>query len=140
MTLTAVLDTNVLNSGLLSSPTPPGRILERLGTGSFILVASRNVLDELHRVLARPYINARVPQDRLAWLLDEIERRGRIVPLTVPVAGIATHDHDDAILATALSGNAAFVVTGDKELLALGHYGGVGIVTPAVFLALLDAA
>ena len=61
------------------------------------------------------------------------------VPVTAQVQGVATHPEDDLILATAISGNADYLVTGDRQLLALGSYGGVRIVTPRDFLAILDA-
>lgn len=51
--------------------------------------------------------------------------------------GIATHPEDDLILTTALSGGAAFLVTGDHGLLRLGSYEGVSIVTVRAFLAML---
>jgi predicted nucleic acid-binding protein len=44
---------------------------------------------------------------------------------------------DDAILATALSGKADFLVTGDRQLLRLGTYRGVRIVTARDFLTIL---
>jgi putative PIN family toxin of toxin-antitoxin system len=40
---------------------------------------------------------------------------------------------DDAIIATALSGKAAYLVTGDKDLLSLKKFGRVQIITPRVF-------
>lgn len=41
---------------------------------------------------------------------------------------------DDFVLACALESQAAFVITGDQDLLALHPFRGVAIVTPAVFL------
>src|SRR5258708_6349968 len=40
---------------------------------------------------------------------------------------------DDAILATALAGKAAYLVTGDKDLLTLKKFGRIQIITPRVF-------
>lgn len=52
---------------------------------------------------------------------------------------VATHPEDDLILATAVAGNAEYLVTGDRQLLALGTYEGVRIVSAAEFLAVLEA-
>ena len=51
----------------------------------------------------------------------------------------AVHDDpdDDHLLAAALEGRAAFLVTGDQHVLALGEFEGVRIVTPAEFLKTL---
>jgi putative PIN family toxin of toxin-antitoxin system len=40
---------------------------------------------------------------------------------------------DDWVLATALAGEAALIVTGDDDLLTLGSYRGVAILTPRQF-------
>ena len=40
---------------------------------------------------------------------------------------------DDAVLATAMAGRAAYLVTGDKDLLVLKKFGKVQIVTPRIF-------
>ncbi len=54
--------------------------------------------------------------------------------MTISVQGVATHPEDDLILATAVSGGAQYLVTGDRQLLKLGNYQGVQIVTARDFL------
>jgi putative PIN family toxin of toxin-antitoxin system len=49
----AVLDTNVLVSGLGWSG-PPAAILDAVSDGSMVLITSAPLLDELRRVLAYP--------------------------------------------------------------------------------------
>lgn len=46
---------------------------------------------------------------------------------------------DDAILGTAISGGADWIVSGDKDLLVLGQYQGMSVITPAEALARLRA-
>ena len=60
-----------------------------------------------------------------------------MVPLTVQVAGVATHPEDDLILATAVSSGADYLVTGDRRLRAVGAYADVAILSPREFLTLL---
>jgi predicted nucleic acid-binding protein len=62
------------------------------------------------------------------------------VEITVEVRGVATHPEDDLILATAISARADYLVTGDRQLQALGSYQGVQIVSPRQFLTILQAA
>ena len=45
---------------------------------------------------------------------------------------------DDRILELAVSGNARSITTGDKDLLVLHPFQGIEILTPALFLDLLD--
>lgn len=72
-----------------------------------------------------------------AGIRQLLERRARITPLTVPVSGIATHPEDDLVLATALSGNAQFVVTGDYKLAGIKSYQGLILMSVHEFLATL---
>jgi uncharacterized protein len=50
------------------------------------------------------------------------------------VSGVASHPEDDLILATAASGAADYLVTGDRQLLALGTFYEVRIVSARQFL------
>jgi len=52
-------------------------------------------------------------------------------------SGASTDPDDDKYLAAALEGRATLVVTGDPDLLALGEYEGIRIVSPRLFLGLL---
>ena len=54
------------------------------------------------------------------------------LPLQPPVC---RDPDDDAVLATALSGGAECIVTGDKDLLVLQRHGNVVILKPAEFVA-----
>lgn len=46
---------------------------------------------------------------------------------------------DDKFLEAAIAGDARYIITGDQDLLVLGSFEGVSIVTPAQFLELLPA-
>ena len=50
------------------------------------------------------------------------------------VSGVASHPEDDLVLATAISGAAEYLVTGDRQLLALGTFRDIRIVTARQFL------
>ena len=60
--------------------------------------------------------------------------------VVVPVAtvqGIAADAEDDLVLATAVAGDARFLVTADKHLQGLSTYQGIEILSPRQFLDLL---
>ncbi len=61
------------------------------------------------------------------------------VAITTSVAGVATHPEDNLVLATAVSASADVLISGDRQLLKLGSYEGVHILSPRDFLAYLDA-
>jgi predicted nucleic acid-binding protein len=59
----------------------------------------------------------------------------RIKP--IPLTGIVRDAGDDHVLALAIASGASLIVTGDKDLLSLGSYRGIDIVTPSKFIELV---
>ena len=62
---------------------------------------------------------------------------GSGLPPSRVVRAVPDDPDDDHLLAAALEGRAAFLVTSDQHVLSLGEYEGVRIVTPAEFLKIL---
>jgi putative PIN family toxin of toxin-antitoxin system len=133
----ATLDANSLASAALTEITPPGQILDACFEGWFDLILSEHIISELRRALGNRYFTARRTPEQISDFIRRVTSRATIVPLTVTVQGVASHPEDDLVLATAVSGHADFLVTGDRQLLRLGTYEGVVIVTPRDFLAML---
>jgi uncharacterized protein len=130
--LRVVLDTNVLVSGLAYPASIPGRILAAWRQGSLQVVLSRHILDELVRVLPRlPRIamnsaEIRDLADSFMFLADIVE--------PAPEKEEALRDAaDQQVLAAFRAAAADYLITGDKDLLALR--GSYAIVTPADFWA-----
>ena len=53
MTVKAVLDTNILVSGLIWDKGKPNRILRKCFEGEIALVVSQEILEELEKILLR---------------------------------------------------------------------------------------
>lgn len=131
-----VLDTNVLVSGLLFPGGPPSRLIVAWRSGAFDLVVSDFVIDELVRTwhhLARRL--KYLPSD-LDDFLDTLRLRSEMVQINAGSLGVAIaaglRDPDDIpILAMLIGAAADFIVTGDKDLLAMS--GTFPILTPAEF-------
>ncbi len=141
--ITAVLDTNVLVSGFagfLQSTSTPGQLLHRWRNGQFELIVSAHILTELATTFANPYFQQRLTLQQRAAALALVRSEARITPITVAVHGVATHPEDDLMLATAVSGPAEYLITGDKPLQNLGSYQGVTILSPRAFLDILSSA
>jgi putative PIN family toxin of toxin-antitoxin system len=135
--LTAVLDTNVLVSGVVSRGGIPGQILHAWQEQEFALAVSQTILTEVARTLQDPYFRQRLTEQNRAEVLRLLLEQGILTELTVQVEGIATHPEDDLILATAVSAQADYLVTGDRKLQGIGSYGRVTIISPRAFLAIL---
>jgi putative PIN family toxin of toxin-antitoxin system len=137
--ISAVVDANVLASGFIQTDSPAGRVVTLWLDRRYSLVMSAYVLDELTRTFAKPYFRSRMTDQRIAVILRAIRRGAMWTELHIPVCGVAAHSSDDPVLATAVSAGAPFLVTGDRELRRLGRYGGVTILTPQVFLPVVEA-
>ena len=138
---TAVLDANTLVSGILVPHGIPSRLLEAAYARAFICISSDAIVAEVVRTLTSERIERKyhVEPAIVERLRGFLESDGVATPITAQVSGVATHPEDDQILATAVSASADYLVTGDRQLLKLGAYQGVRIVTPREFLQILQA-
>ncbi len=137
----AVLDTNVLVSGVtgfLIDTSVPGQILHLWQAGRFTLVVSDHILAELERTLQKPYFQHRLSMEQITAARVLFRTSARFTPLTVEVHGVASHPEDDLVVATALSGQADYLITGDHHLQAVGSYQGVTILSPRAFVQQLQ--
>jgi hypothetical protein len=140
MPIRAVLDTDVLVSGLVAEEGPPGRLLDAWLQGRFILVTSLYLAEELTHVLSYPRIadRLRLGDEELAAILAALLSRAEVVPGHLHLPGVTRDPKDDAVVACAQEGRADYIVSGDRDLLALGEYEGMRVVTPRQFAELLS--
>lgn len=133
-----VLDTNVVVSGYLSPNGTPARILSLWERGVFDLIVSPEIVAEYDRVLREP--NIRALHRKSDGEIDTIIRRINEVAIRINperrVSVVDTDPDDDKLIECAVAGDADYIVTGDKHLLALGSYQGIQIITPAIFVNL----
>lgn len=128
--LRVVLDTNVLVLGLAYPNSVPGRIVTAWRQGSLDVALSHYILDELVRVLPRlpriqmTPVELRDLADSFLFLADIVEPES--------IEDEALRDPaDQPVLMTLIAAKARYLVTGDKDLLALSDR--YPIVTPAAF-------
>lgn len=130
--LRVVLDTNVLVSGLAYPASIPGRILGAWRQGAIDLVLSRYILDEMVRVLPRLRRISLTPSE-IRDLADSFLFLAEIVEPNAELEKALRDKADQLVLGTLRSAKADYLITGDKDLLALAEL--YPIVTPAVFWA-----
>jgi len=135
--IVAVLDTNVLVSAFPAHGTVPALLIDAWRQGVYHLVVSEHILAELEDTWRAPYWQARFSPTASAEALSLLRSDAIVTALTVEVSGVATHSEDDLILATAVAGNADYLVTGDRQLRAVGTFHGVTMLSPREFLELL---
>ena len=138
--LRAVFDANVFVSAAVHPGGPPGQIVDRfLRKAAFELVLSPAIAEEVLRALSYPkvkkLIRSTIPSE--LWF-EDLVMLADLTPGILVIRGLCEDPDDDKYVAAAIEGDARFVVTGDKQLLAVAEHEGVRILTPRAFLGLLD--
>jgi uncharacterized protein len=132
-----ILDTNVLLSALIRRDSAPGRIFEAWLEDRFVLLTHPLLLDELRTVTRRPQIRTLIRPAEAGRLVNQIRALAEPV-IRLPATRRSNDPADDFLLAMAESGQADYLVTGDKAgLLGLGRHHGTTILTARAFLDVL---
>lgn len=133
--LRVVLYTNVLMSGLAYPGSLPGRIVAAWRHGSVEVVLSTFILEELRRVLPRLSARHGLSSREIDDLVDILSIQAELVEPEPITDGALRDDNELPVLGTLLAGmrtgNLDYLITGDKDLLALA--GTYPILTPAEF-------
>ncbi len=134
--LRVVFDTNVLFSsvGWLGNPH---QCVQAARQGKCLSVTCEPILAELSEKLQ---IKRGFDAGQATETTDEIRVFSRVVAISGALKVVAADSDDDAVLECAVIGQAQYLVSGDRHLLALGNYQRIQIVTAAEFLALLQSA
>jgi putative PIN family toxin of toxin-antitoxin system len=129
--LRVTADTNVLVSGLNFLRGKPFEVLELARTGKISLAVSEAILWEMEDVLRRKF----------GWDVEgvaagraRLTSMARTVKPAVALSVIREDPDDNKILECASAAGSDFIVSGDKDLLRLGRYDSIRILTVADFL------
>lgn len=126
----AVLDTNIVVSALIWGGTPY-KLLQAATDGDLELFTSPALLAELRGVLARKHLASCLTKQRSS-LEQAIELYGELAtsvsPLSTPRA-VPRDVDDDQVIAAALAAKVDIVISGDADLLSMGAFEGIAIVT-----------
>ncbi len=137
-TLRVVLDTNVLLSGIAYPGSLPGKIISAWRHGAIDVLLSDFILDELRRVLPRLAHRHGLTADEIDELIALLALQAEIVAPLSPSEHELRDRADLPVLGTFLaarqSWGAAYLITGDSDLLALADR--LPILTPAAFWSL----
>jgi putative PIN family toxin of toxin-antitoxin system len=110
--VSAIIDTNILVSAMLSPRGNEALIVLGVKHGFVRLYFSEEILEEYSIVLARPKFG--FPPHEIAALIDMLRGRGKLIQV-VTRAGISPDPGDDKFIACALASKADFLVTGNRR-------------------------
>ncbi len=126
-----VVDTNAIVSALLWRGKPY-RLFQAAREGRTSLFTSLDIVRELAEVLERPKFWDRIAEANVdaAGLLRRFDAIAQRIRAPVIEAPPELRDPDDLhVLACALAAGADAIVTGDHDLLSLGSFRGIPVIT-----------
>ena len=131
-----VFDSSIFVSALTLPDGKGDAAVAAVLTGKAVVLLSEPMLGEVLGVLGRKFAYDREQLARVALFLSELAEhvapRGHLTVLQ--------DEPDNRILECAVAGRADSIVTGDRQMLRLGRYEGIEIVSLRVFLDRLDQA
>ena len=135
----AVVDANVIISSVIAPLGAPRRIFDAWRQREFELVTSPGIIEEVARKLIHPKIRTRyhLSDEDTSSVIGLLRTQAVLTPGMARVAPGSRDPSDNKVIATAVEADAAYVVSGDKDLLTLERHGRIAIVTPAKFVDLL---
>ena len=127
-----VFDTNIFVSAFALTGSRADTALKRVIDDIDQLVVSKAIIDELLTVLARKFSRDADELAHVAVFLSDLARvvrpRGRI--------DVLQDEADNRILECARTGKADLIVTGDKDMIELGSYREIKIISLRDYLEL----
>jgi len=125
-----VIDTNVMVSAYLGGRLET--IIVAWIEGKFVLTVSNQIVNEYINVLSRPKFKiARAELDDFAALI--LSKAEFVVP-GERIRVVEADPSDNKFLEAAVTGQADYIVSGDKHLRDLKEFRGIAILTPSAFL------
>lgn len=134
--LKAVVDTNLLISGIFGRNSLSAKLQALWIKQEFELATSIEILKETSRVLGYPKIVQRFhpKEETIRRFFHLVFRKAIITKDTYKTDRLTNDPSDNKFLACALEGKADYIVSADSHLRDLKHFQGIQIVDAAAFL------
>jgi putative PIN family toxin of toxin-antitoxin system len=127
-----VIDTNVMVSALLFKGSL-SKIVDHWKEGKIIPLLSKETFNEFKTVLEYPKFSL-TAQEIKTIIEEEVLPYFEVTDIVNRVKGACRDSDDDKFIACAVSAAADFIVSGDRDLLDMGKYKSVKIISASEFL------
>ncbi len=129
-----VFDTNVLVAAFVTEGLC-SVLLARARRKNFDLFVCPKILKEFERILSE---KIKAPQALIEEALRMILEASEVIQPSMTIQRVCRDEDDNEILACALSAEADYLVTGDKDLLEIARFEGLKILSPREFEVLFE--
>ena len=133
-----MLDTGIFIAALITRDTPPDQLYQLWRKRRFTLITSESQLDEFRRVTRYRKLQRFLKAHEAGTLVRGVRARAVVVS-ELPEIDLVDDPGDNLVLATAVAGEADYLVTGDRRhLLHLKKVQRTRILTAREMTELLD--
>ena len=136
----AVLDSTVLVSAFLTEAGISRQLLRESEAGNFQICIAEEILDETERVLSEyPRIRKRYrySDEAVIEYVSLLRILSQVITPLPKIKAVVRDPNDDMVIACAVKARAQYIVTRDKDLLDLGSYQQITIISPEGFMQVL---
>jgi len=128
-----VFDANAIVSAALIQGSVTRKAFDKAHRKGVVLL-SGSVITELEDVLGREKLKKYLTEEERLLFMVALVREAKLVTVNETIRE-CRDPKDNKYLDLAVSGDAACIVSGDKDLLVMSPFRGIPIVTPSRFLA-----
>jgi putative PIN family toxin of toxin-antitoxin system len=133
----AVLDTNVLISGVIATGVPH-KLLVKGFNHEYQIVVSVETLAEFRNTLLKYPERFHMDETEIQEEVETIRYFAEFVAPQEDITAVEDDPDDDKFLEAAVAGDVDYLVSGDGHLLSLDSFRGIEIVEPRTFYDRLD--
>jgi hypothetical protein len=136
----AVIDTNVLISGFISSKSSPAKVLDFWVSDEFEPVVSSDIIKEYSAVLIRDKFSVLGSIEERLSLMNMLLSLDQVILVNPQqkINAIKDDPKDNIFLECAVAGDCKLIVSGDQHLLQLQKYKNIEIITARDFIVRLQ--
>ena len=125
-----VIDTNVIASAVFFGGKPY-QLLHYIMEGRVVVVASKEIVDEYEEIVLR--LKRKYPEIKTKIPLPELLARFELIRVSSDIR-VSRDPDDDKFISCAVDGKCLYIVSGDDDLLTIGNFRDIEILTVADFL------
>jgi len=134
----AVLDTNVLISGVIATGVPHELLVSGFDR-EYQIVVSVETLTEFRETLLKYPERFEMSKGEVQQEVETIQYFAEFVDPDEDITAVQPDPDDDKFLEAAVAGDVDYLVSGDVHLLDIESFRGIDIVEPRTFYERLDA-